>query len=317
LEGRGFSCAIDWGLAALPSVTPTAKPAVAPLGPDAGLRGGPGLEPVVETATGAARAVDVKALRRLLEGCGYQILQGEDDVGDPAGLGWTELGEIDGYGHNNGWKLAHHLPGEIRSLARRVAALLGAGWRRVVVVTDHGWLLLPGGLPKVDLPEHLTEPRKGRCARLAPDVVVDGQTVPWYWDRDVRIAVASGINCYEAGKEYEHGGLSPQECVVPVLTVTAAAGEAAAVAIGSIKWVGLRCRITLAGTLPGAVVDIRTKPADPASTLVTARKGAGSEGQVSLAIADDDRLGDAAIVVVLDGSGHVQAQEPTIVGGGQ
>lgn len=132
----------------------------------------------------------------------------------------------------------------------------------------------------------------------------------------MRIAVASGINCYEAGKEYEHGGLSPQECVAPVLTVTAA-GEAAPVAIGAIKWVGLRCRITLAGTLPGAVVDIRTKPADPASTLVTARKGAGPEGQVSLAIADDDRLGDAAVVVVLDGSGYVQAQEPTIVGGDQ
>jgi len=32
---------------------------------------------------------------------------------------------------------------------------------------------------------------------------------------------------FEAGKEYEHGGLSPQECIVPVLTV-ARAGSAAA-----------------------------------------------------------------------------------------
>ena len=31
-----------------------------------------------------------------------------------------------------------------------------------------------------------------------------------------------GISCFEANKEYEHGGVSPQECVVPRLTVTAA-----------------------------------------------------------------------------------------------
>ena len=33
----------------------------------------------------------------------------------------------------------------------RITELLAAGWKRVRVVTDHGWLLLPGGLPKIDL----------------------------------------------------------------------------------------------------------------------------------------------------------------------
>ncbi len=315
LEQRGLACTVDWGLTALPGVTPTAKPAVAPLGADSGLHGGAGLEPAVTTAAGGTRAVDVKVLRRLLQDRGYQILLGEDDLGDPTGLGWTELGAIDSYGHANGWKLAHHLPGELRALARRVEALLKAGWRDIVLVTDHGWLLLPGGLPKVDLPEHLTAPRKGRCARLANGAAIDGQTVPWYWDRDVRIAMAPGISCYEAGKEYEHGGLSPQECVTPILTVTAAPRTAPTVAIHGIKWIGLRCRVTLSGSLPGAVIDIRTKPADAASTVVTARKGAGAEGQASLTVPDDDRIGDAAVVVVLDGNGQIQAQEPTIVGG--
>ncbi len=41
-------------------------------------------------------------------------------------------------------------------LLERIEALLGAGWREVRVVTDHGWLWLPGGLPKVDLPKYLT-----------------------------------------------------------------------------------------------------------------------------------------------------------------
>ena len=35
----------------------------------------------------------------------------------------------------------------------RVESLLAAGWREVRIVTDRGWLLLPGGLPKTDLPK--------------------------------------------------------------------------------------------------------------------------------------------------------------------
>jgi hypothetical protein len=44
--------------------------------------------------------------------------------------------------------------------------LLDTGWQEVVVVTDHGWLLMPGGLPKVDMPKFLTSTRWGRCAAL-------------------------------------------------------------------------------------------------------------------------------------------------------
>ena len=75
--------------------------------------------------------------------------------------------------------------GEISALERRIQDLLGWGWKRVLVVTDHGWLLLPGGLPKADLPEHLTLIRKGRCARLKKMSNTDQDTMPWYWDNDV------------------------------------------------------------------------------------------------------------------------------------
>ena len=34
----------------------------------------------------------------------------------------------------------------------RIRELLDAGWKRVDVVTDHGWMLLPGGMEKVELP---------------------------------------------------------------------------------------------------------------------------------------------------------------------
>ena len=170
-------------------------------------------------STASGTNVTISVLRSLLHEAGYQVLQ-SDALGDPSGRAWTEYGAIDRYGHDHGWKIAHHALGELAGLADRVASLLQHGWKQVVVVTDHGWLLLPNGLPKAELPQHLTHVRKGRCAVLKDGAVSDQQTVPWYWDHDVRIAVASGIRCYEAGKEYEHGGISPQECVLPVITVT-------------------------------------------------------------------------------------------------
>ena len=51
-------------------------------------------------------------------------------------------------------------------MVSRIGALLKAGWSEVVVVTDHGWLLVPGGLPKVELKSFLAEHRWGRCATL-------------------------------------------------------------------------------------------------------------------------------------------------------
>ncbi len=309
VRGRGLDCTVAWGLTALPSVTPTAKYAVTPV---AGLlAGGAELEPVVAASGGRLGA---EALRRLLREAGYQVLLDEDELGDPTGLGWTELGAIDSYGHEHGWKVAHHLAGEVRTLAGRIGALLDHGWRRVVVVTDHGWLLLPGGLPKAELPKHLAEPRKGRCARLAAGAETDQQTVPWQWDAEVRIAVPPGIRCYESGREYDHGGVSPQECVVPVLVVAAATEPGGAVTIARARWVGLRCRITVDGVLPGAVVDIRTKPADAATSVAGEPRPIGSNGQASLTVPDDGLQGAAAVIVILDTNGHIQAQHPTVIG---
>lgn len=91
---------------------------------------------------------------------------------------------------------------------------------KVWVVTDHGWLLLPGGLPKAELPARLTETRWGRCAVLK-DAVADQNwlVLPWSFDPAVRVALAPGITAFSHGREYDHGGLSPQESVVPFLRV--------------------------------------------------------------------------------------------------
>ena len=262
-------------------------------------------------ATGSK--VNASVLRRAIADEGFQIL-GAEDLGDPTGRAWSEYGAIDAYGHEHGWRIAHHVGAELRGLADRMAGLLDHGWQRVVVVTDHGWLLMPGGLPKADLPEHLAEVRKGRCARLKEGSQTDQQVVPWHWDHAVRVGMAPGIHCYEAGKEYEHGGLSPQECVVPILSASRRAPKIE-VSIGDVKWRRLRCSVEIQGAVPGARVDIRTKGGDASTTLANGGRELDAGGKASLLVEDEDREDEAALIVVVGSDGAVLAQASTVVGG--
>jgi len=309
LGRRGLEVEVSWRLAALPTITATAKPAVTPVGPS--LRGGAELSPATITGT----TVDATVLRKLLKDAGYQVLGVNDLLGDPNGLAWTEAGELDETGHVKGVGLERQIDHELREVEHRIAGLIGEGWKRVVVVTDHGFLLMPGGLPKVQLPEHLAVVRKGRCARLKAASYTEQQTVPWHWDEDVRFAMAPGITCFEAGKEYEHGGLSPQECVTPVVTVSKAAAPAGVeVAVGSLAWMGLRCKVTVQGTPEGSSVDLRKEPANGQSSVASGGKPLDAEGKASLLVEDDDLFGGAVYLVVLGPSGSLVLQSETRVG---
>ena len=191
------------------------------------------------------------------------------DVGDPSGRAWTETGEIDHKGHDAGTRLAHEIDVEVTRIARRTRDLLDAGWSVVTIVTDHGWVLLPSGLPKNDgLPVAATVTKKGRCARITDGASVNIPTVPWHWDKDVRIAIAPGISCFEANQPYEHGGVSPQECFVPRLTVTPSAATVGSRAeITSIKWRGLTLVVEFADLPDGAKVDLRHHAGDVESSI--------------------------------------------------
>src|SRR4029079_4112706 len=90
----------------------------------------------------AKSALTAEGARKALADTGWQSLR-RDQNGDPTGRAWTEAGEIDRYGHNHGWRVSYHAVDQIQELADRIQALLSTGWRRVVVVTDHGWLMLP------------------------------------------------------------------------------------------------------------------------------------------------------------------------------
>lgn len=308
LEEKGQAVTQGWQWTALPGVTPTAKPAVSPaadrIGPGSGFD-------TVALADGAKVTADI--LRREMVAQGCTILKG-DDTGQPTGIAWSETGHLDEYGHGQGWRLALRVAEEVKGIAERVGALLDAGWAEVKIVTDHGWLLLPGGLPKAEFSAHLADAIKGRCARLKPTSQTDQQIVPWRWDPDVRIVVAPGIGCFVAGREYEHGGLSPQECVTPILRVRAGASIQPAATISDVKWRGMRCRVQVAEVTPGLMVDLRTKAADPTTSLATAMRPVDGAGQAALVVDDDSRQGEAAQLVLLDAAGTVIAKLTTVVG---
>lgn len=310
LTDEGLSCDLAYRLAPLPSITETAKPAVSPVAGH--LFGGPELTPTRSSGT----PVTAPVLRSLLAESGFTVLA-EEETGDPAGAAWAECGRLDEIGHMEGRHLAYRAYEELKLILGRIRTLMDAGWRQVRVITDHGWLLVPGGLPPSSLPEPATEIRKGRAARLKPEAKVDCMTVPWFWDPSVWIAVAPGIKCFVAGREYEHGGISPQEVVVPEITVSSLRSREA-VRFADLKWTGLRCKMVLVGAFPGLWADLRTKPADPRTTLSEEPKPVGDDGAVSLLCPDDGQEGWAAVAVVYapDRPDRILAQHPTVVGGG-
>ena len=97
----------------------------------------------------------MEVFRKLLEQNGYQVLK-KRRIGRSFDQSLGRDGSIDSNGHSDGWKLAYRLNDEVHALGRRIEALLDWGWKQVIVVTDHGWLLFPEGLPKAEFPEHLT-----------------------------------------------------------------------------------------------------------------------------------------------------------------
>lgn len=307
---KDYKCQVTTHLAAFPTITPTTKPAISPIANELTGQLASELSPLVK-ATHTQLTADV--FRKTLLESGYQVLE-EDNLGDPSGIAWTEIGAIDAYGHEYGWKLSHHIKDELRSVSKRVKSLLEHGWMMVVVVTDHGWLLLPGNLPKDELPEHLTAVRKGRCARLKDLAKTNKLTAPWSWDNGVRIATPAGICCFEAGKEYEHGGLSPQECIVPILTFSRPPSATSAV-IEKAVWKGLRCDVSVSGHSAETFVDIRIKPGDSATSIASGGKRPDVSGNASLLVENEDCEGQAAVVVVIDDKGQICCQWHTTVGG--
>jgi hypothetical protein len=301
--------------AALPTVTATAKPAVSPVATDiVGEQAGADFCPVFSDGR---KPVNAERLREAAATRGYQVLQGLD-AGQPHlenSRAWSECGEFDTLGHKLQSKLAGQIDEQLDLLLDRILHLLSAGWRTVRVVTDHGWLLMPGGLPVVPLKKYLAECRWSRCAVINEGAHADVPTAGWFWDGTQSVAYAPGAYCFLVGTEYAHGGLSLQECLIPDLVFSSPAqSKELQVTIESVQWVGLRCRVVIKPTAEGLSAGLRLRPND-ASSSICAPKLFDNEGRAGLLVEDESLLGSAAILVVFDAAGRILCKQPTIVGG--
>ena len=130
------------------------------------------------------------------------------------------------------------------------------------------------------------------------------------------VVCAPGIPAFKTGVEYSHGGLSVQEALIPVLTVTTSQPLVQPVQIASAEWKGLRLRVQLQGGFAGTVLDLRTKPVDAGSTLLGPGhepKAPDADGKASLVVADDSLAGSSALLVVLR-EDQVVAKQPVRIG---
>jgi len=313
LEGRGCRTAVGHRWAAIPTVTATAKPAVTPVAPEiAGDALGEDFAPRIEKTGKVANASN---LRSAMEEMGYQILgAGSFDapLSNPA-RGWLEAGDIDELGHSLQGRLARQLEGELERLVQRIVGLLDAGWKAVRIVTDHGWLLLPGGLPKVDLPKHMTESRWARCAVIAGASTPDVPRAPWHWNSSQHFATAPGIACFNKSDEYAHGGLSIQECLTPDLHVERTGEEIRDASIRSITWRRLRCLVEVSARGGTVVADLRLERPSGRS-VAAATKPVEPDGSVSLVLESDEHENASLVLVILDEAGKILTQQPTRVG---
>lgn len=314
LNSVNFRAEIVPKWSALPSVTATAKPAWLPVAEE--LSGELASEKFEPSLKDSGKANSVDAFRKLLGEKGWTYLP-TSETGNPSQAAWTEIGTLDKMGHSLEAKIAWQIESEIEGIKQRTWELFEAGWKKVILVTDHGWLWMPGGLPKVDLPKHLTQSKWGRCALPDPQAKHTLPQLPWFWRNDQPVVLAPGIGVFIKGKEYTHGGLSLQECLTLVITLSRVDGGKVrgCTTINESKWTGLKLQVTLQPISQDLRIDLRSKPVDPASSLLTStqrEKAPDQEGRLSIFIEDDSLLGQAAVLVVLQGNDVLAKKNLTI-----
>lgn len=315
VEERQLKVSGNWRWASLPTVTATAKPALSPVADQIiGKQLGEEFRPVTKED---GKPLTIDRFRKLLTSEGYQVLS-PSEVGEPEkadARAWTEFGDFDKLGHTLQSKLASRIAEQLELLIERIQELLKAGWKQVRVITDHGWLLISGGLPAVKLPKYLTECRWARCAAIKKDSKVDFPMANWHWNSHEHFAYGPGVNCFSNGNEYAHGGVSLQECLIPDLLFSLSGVAPTVTAkIEDIEWLGMRCRATIDPGGAKITADLRTKPNDPGSS-VAIPKEVSADGRVSLLVEDESLEGTVVSLVIIDPSGSVIGKKATTIGG--
>ena len=304
LQKDGFKVGLGSAWTAVPSVTSSGKVLASPAAIIAiGEANSLDFEPVHKVKRQPFKA---DLLRKTLTELGWQVLLAKSDVGDPNGCAWVETGDIDTFGHDSQLRLARDLSFQLDRVQERIEQLLNAGWKKIRVVTDHGWLLVPGKMDKVELDKNLTETKWGRAAKLKLGVAPTLVTLPWTWCSEVQIALAPGAKSFIAGEHYSHGGLSLQESLTPILEIQSSKVSVAKAVIKSVVWKRLRLRVEIEGS-GKLFIDLRTKHSDSTTSITPPEEV--ENGKASITIGDDGLVGTSATLVVLDEAGNVLAKQ--------
>jgi hypothetical protein len=286
LRAQGAAVKLSYTWSGFPTVTATCKALASPA---AGLLA-PSAEGLIPSYQG--KPAQKPVLLKAIEVAGWstsESLLSEEPL-------WREIGRFDERGHALGADLA----AQARDLLNEVAEIsfrLARRGRRVRLVTDHGWLLMPGGLPQAELVAGLTVTGgKGhRVATLKEGAPTTYPQLPWSWDIGVLLATAPGARAFFAGVEYAHGGVSLQECILPVLDITAEP-EAVPVVINP-TWQRLRLKVEVQGGT-GLMFDVRLgRDISGESILPKGARQLDDLGQVGVLIPDEYEGKEICLVV--------------------
>ena len=306
LSNEGVTVNLNWVWSGFPTVTATCKPLVSPV---SNILTGPSITADVLPLSPDGKPATKSVLFKLMKSEGWET----DDPLLPEGKLWSETGRFDEEGHALGARLAERLGAGIRDTADRLLQIVRTG-RSVRIVTDHGWLLMPGGLPIAALDVGLVEPngKRSRCAMVKPHAQTSYLQVPWSWNSDVSIATATGARSFYASYEYAHGGISPQECILPVLEIAGTRIQRD-VSVTRAEWEGQRLRVEIHG---GADLRVDLRLGAETSGLSTIKCGRvlDENGRTSFLVNDEYERKQACLVV-LDEDGRVLAQRVITVGG--
>lgn len=308
LEKRGLKVALTHAFTALPTLTSTAKVKASPVADEVNA----GSEIADFTpAFNSGKQANIVNFRAELENKGFQhsIKKGFDAEKSY----WVEIGNIDTKGHDEQAEMLKRTDELFDEITEVIDTAIEAGVKEIKIVTDHGWLMLPGGLPASKIIKDLTVARCGRCAYIKEGVKTDLLQLPWEWNPLVYIAYAPGISFFRNNEEYAHGGISLQECIVPEIKILLEKEETIHAKISSHRWVGLRCQIETENTPDGFLMDIRTRYNDDKTSIVLSTGKLISGNKCSLLV-DDNALDSAAFIVLTDKKGKIMDRMNTTTG---
>jgi len=305
---RTISLKAVWS--AIPSVTPTAKPHVSPIATAISTHSN-----INEFRPQLNNSKDLKTniFREALTEKHFKYVTHANDI-RAEGNYWQEIGDIDTKGHQEQSDIVKRIDELFDQVQEAINVAFEKGIKRIKIVTDHGWLLLPGGLPKTELNTHLAETRWGRCAIIKEGAHTDLLHLPWRWNPDVFIAYAPGISFFKKNEEYAHGGISIHECLVPILTIEQTNTPVSSAIIREVKWVNLKCNVVTENASDLFTIDIRTRYNDEKTSIVVSTRKTVKENKGVLMV-NDDAEAKSATVVLLDEHGKIIDRKPTTVGG--